>query len=92
MRLQEERNWCPLDITHTVGSCTEASTKLTVCLCRVQGKRLKGPVDTDTTGIKSILLLFCVETVFKKEKTGKDSAILKRDNQSKPTDPLISGC
>lgn len=48
--------------------------------------------ETDTTGIKSILLLFYVETVFKKEKTGKDSAILKRDNQSKPTDPLISGC
>lgn len=36
--------------------------------------------ETDTTGIKSILLLFYVETVFKKEKSGKDSAILKRDN------------
>lgn len=45
LRLQEERNWCALDITHTVGSCTEASTKLTVCLCRVQEKRLKGPVE-----------------------------------------------
>lgn len=45
LRLQEERNWCAFDITHTVGSCTEASTKPTVCLCRVRGKRLKGPVE-----------------------------------------------
>lgn len=74
MRLQEERNWCALDITHTADSCTEASTKLTVCLCREQGKRLKGPVEgRQTEGIKSIqlLLLFYIETVFKKEKQVK---------------------
>lgn len=36
--------------------------------------------ETDTTGIKSILLLllFYVETVFKKEKSGKDCNIKER--------------